>query len=170
MNATEAALRINPKPDPYESFDAGWVYFFNRRYDCAIRYFANTRDRAPKSFLGYLGLAVSYAELGQIEEAKSAVGSLLEILPPYSISLRFVSAQHWRKTLYDHWHGALRKAGLPDWPYGFEGEENGRLKGSEIRSPLLGRRITGRCRNGAEFDWHIAVRLAYRRERRLDLA
>jgi len=38
---------------------------------------------------------------------------------------------------------ALQQAGLPEWPFGFTGDEHNRLKGEEIASLVLGHTLQG---------------------------
>ena len=45
---------------------------------------------------------------------------------------------------------ALQQAGLPEWPFGFTGDEHDRLKGAEIASLVLGHTLQGQLEPGRQ--------------------
>ena len=45
--------------------------------------------------------------------------------------------------------GALRKAGFPQWPYDFQGDERNRLSGDEISRLVLGHTLRGKINAGS---------------------
>ena len=45
---------------------------------------------------------------------------------------------------------ALRQAGVPEWPFGFTGDEHDQLKGAEIASLVLGHTLQGQLEPGLQ--------------------
>ncbi len=46
----------------------------------------------------------------------------------------------------------MRKAGVPEWPFGFQPDEANRVPGAEIKALLYGHRIGGSARPGGSFE------------------
>ena len=137
----ETALRLDPKLKVGDITTTGLVYFAAGDYEKAASYFHDATIRAPKSQIGYDGLLVSYAMLDRLEEARVAVKNRLRLLPSTSVQFLALFIEHTGPDLRQRWLDAARKAGIPEWPFGFKGNEADRLKGDEIANILFGRRL-----------------------------
>ncbi|MEE9530407.1 MAG: tetratricopeptide repeat protein [Syntrophobacteria bacterium] len=153
--AIERALRLNPKPLPQFEFTSGWILFHLRQYERAIESLKRARDAMPTVFSVREGLAVSYAQLDRLGEAKAEVDVLLKKWwPKMNLAYYRVILRHYkREEDRDHIVNALRKAGVPEWPFGYEGREEDRLAGSAIRALLFGRTRIGHDEN--RVPWSI---------------
>ncbi|KKL47739.1 hypothetical protein LCGC14_2332510, partial [marine sediment metagenome] len=56
-----------------------------------------------------------------------------------------------------HLLDALRKAGLPEWPFGYEGRAEDRLDGSALKTLALGRTWVGQTSAGLQFMQEIGA-------------
>ena len=96
---------------------------------------------------------LSYAYLDQQDKAKAEVAIALSRwswgnYSYYRTSLSYLR----RKEDIEHHVEGLRRAGVPEWPYGFKGREEDRVTGAEIKTLFFGHRIKGRNRAGVEFE------------------
>jgi adenylate cyclase len=115
VDVLEASMRLDPF---YPAVVSGWLGFAHYMLKQSTRALPALRDfvsRAPNPRAGHMWLAATYAQLGQLEEARTAAAEVLRIQPDYTISgttmriLGFESADD-REHLVD----GLRKAGLPE--------------------------------------------------------
>ena len=97
-------------------------------------------------------LAAAYARAGRMEDAKAEIADGLRLVGPSESLARARSLAAFRDT-YAHFRNAedlarivdaLRQAGLPEWPFGFTGDEKDRLKGAEIASLVIGKTLKGK--------------------------
>lgn len=140
--AIEQAALLNPNPPPGLQLLAGIVFFNARQYDRAVASLEPVAKLWNDSEIPHEYLAAAYAKLGQLDQAKEQLASMLKF--PWI---------NWRETrrLYedsyktrgdlDHFIEALGKAGMPEWAYGFQGRPENRVRGEELakltRSQLL---------------------------------
>jgi TolB-like protein/Tfp pilus assembly protein PilF len=108
------AIRLNPFPAYYYYYHLGRSYFFTRKYEDALAEYKKMLQRAPNSFLSHISLAVTYAQLDRVEEARASAEKALEINPNFSVSML---RQIWPYTTQDGMKvtiDAMRKAGFPE--------------------------------------------------------
>ena len=108
------AIRHNPFPAWYYYYHFGRCYFFTGQYEDALAEFKKFLQRAPNSALPHLCLAMTYAQLDRVEEARASAKKALEINPNFSVSW---FRQYWAYKTQDGMKvaiGALRKAGFPE--------------------------------------------------------
>ena len=164
LAAMDTVLRLNPRPPPYVHGYHGFVLYMNRRYGEAVEALLQV-DNATQSDFGLETLAMAYARLGRLEEAKAVVAAILERWPNDSIEgLRLVYAYTRPEALAQRLD-ALRLAGMPEWPYGFVGSPEDRLGGDAIRSLTFGRTWTGQLGDGQPFIQQVNMQgeTVYRR-------
>ncbi len=150
--AIETALRLDPNLSPINRQVAGLVFFFKGDSDRAIATLERARDEAPGVGNILISLAAAYARAGRIAEAQAAVAQAqgLAIIPNgRSIAAIRIKWAHFRNAqdlalLIE----ALRRAGLPEWPFGFSADERDRLKGETIANLVLGHTLEGRIEPG----------------------
>jgi len=153
----EIALRQDPRPDKYGSFRTGEAYFLNRNYGLALGFFRRALLLDPKYFQAKNGLIISYAQLGQIAEAKQTVEDSIKAWPPFNVQAMALHRDFWARGVLDHWIGALRKGGTPEWPFGVSFDEVNRLKGAELEALFLGHQIEGVSQQWGAFSVEISA-------------
>ena len=163
LAAMETSLRLNPKPPLGVYGYYGAVLFINRQYEKAIEPLEKAR---AASYIAKEHLVMAYAQLGRLDDAKAEVDDLVNGLrPDTSLSYYRVLYMHYKRKedrtlLLD----ALRKAGVPEWPFGYEGEVKDRLDGNSIKTLALGRTWVGHNPAGIQFIQEIGEdgKFAYR--------
>jgi adenylate cyclase len=139
LREIEAALRLDPKPSVRDTGLAGDVLFQAGQYERAIEYFTDYTKRARKSFRGYTGLIIANAQLGRLDEAKTALAKIFKTWPGYNVRFYSKIQGSWKKEVLEHRLNAMRKGGVPEWPHGFKGAPADRLDGPEIKAVFFGR-------------------------------
>jgi tetratricopeptide (TPR) repeat protein len=108
------AIRLNPFPAYYYYYHLGRSYFYKGQYEDALAESKKMLQRAPNSFLSHLTLAMNYAQLDRVEEARASAEKALEINPNLSVSML---RQIWPYKTPNGMKvaiGAMRKAGFPE--------------------------------------------------------
>jgi adenylate cyclase len=155
LAAMETALRLNPRPSRGVYGYYGVVLFMNRQYEKAIEPLKKARE---SSYLARNHLAMAYAQLGRLDDAKAETDGLLKAIPEDCLSVyRIYYAHHKREADRAHMIEALRKAGMPEWPFGYEGRAEDRLGGSALKTLALGRTWVGQTSTGLQFMQQIST-------------
>ncbi|MDP6690879.1 MAG: winged helix-turn-helix domain-containing protein [Alphaproteobacteria bacterium] len=155
LQAIEAALKLNPKASNYDGYRAGWVYFMNRRFERSLELHWSVIKRNPNYFQANNGLIVSYAALGRLEEAKNVVKTRIGGWTPLNVQAAALHRIQWVPEVLEFWLAAYRKAGMPEWPMGFKGDEANRLSGAEIKKLIMGHRIEGKAQSGWAYSFDV---------------
>jgi TolB-like protein/class 3 adenylate cyclase/cytochrome c-type biogenesis protein CcmH/NrfG len=149
--AMELALQLDPKPPLRTLIISGVVFFMDRQYERAVNLLEDARTRFGGGWnCGclrgvQLQLPLTYAQLGRLDDAKAETDNLLKYWRNGNLAyFRTLIAHHKRDEDLDHRLSALRKAGLPEWPLGFEGRPEDRLDGPAIEGLLFGKTWIGR--------------------------
>jgi tetratricopeptide (TPR) repeat protein len=143
LQAMETALQLDPKPPRHVRDYYGLVLYMNHRHAEAIAMLEEGENVARSDF-GLETLAAANARMGRMDEAKAAIETLLERWPGHSLaSARVAYAHHAREEDVVLRLDALRLAGLPEWPYGLEGDPEHRLSGDAIDALTFGRTWVG---------------------------
>jgi TolB-like protein/cytochrome c-type biogenesis protein CcmH/NrfG len=149
--AMELALQLDPKPSLRTLIISGVVFFMDRQYERAVNLLEDARTRFGGGWnCGclrgvQLQLPLTYAQLGRLDDAKAETDNILKYWPNGNLAyFRTLIAHHKRDEDLDHRLSALRKAGLPEWPLGFEGRLEDRLDGPAIEGLLFGKTWIGR--------------------------
>jgi adenylate cyclase len=106
------AMRLNPQYPANYSLGLGQGYRVLGRYEEAIAAFKKALGRNSNLPAAYLGLAATYSELGQEEEAQATAAELLRINPNFSLELWVQRVPFKDQAVSEHYVSALRKAGL----------------------------------------------------------
>ena len=139
--AVETALKLDPNLSAIDREVAGLVFLLQGDTEKAIETLERTRDDAPAVGEFRITLAAAYARAGRLPDAQAAIAEGLRLMAGSIGSIASLSA--WRIS-YAHFRNAedlaliidaLRQAGLPEWPFGFTGDERDRLKGAGDRVP-----------------------------------
>jgi adenylate cyclase len=139
----ETVLGLDPKPPAQVHDYYALALFMNGREAEALAILQENPVPA-KSDLRLEMLASSNARLGQGDAAKAAVDELVSIFPGTSLDWYRVLLRHQanaadRKARLD----VLALAGLPDWPFGFEGNPARRLDAAAIEELTARRTWSG---------------------------
>ena len=108
-------MRLDPFYAPLASGILGFAHYMLKQYSQALPVLRDCVSRAPKLRGGHVWLAATYAQLGQLEEARAEAAEVLRLQPDYTIagtarrSIAFKSAKDDK-----HFFDGLRKAGLPE--------------------------------------------------------
>ena len=148
LEAITTALRLNPKPPRYLQSYYGWALFMNRQYERAIEVLEAIREEAGGLF-GFGDspgetLAMAYAMLGRQKEARAQIDGLLEQDPYINLAYYRLHYQHHKRPEDLEFRlDALRRAGLPEWPFGYEGKPEDRLDAAALEEITTGHTWTG---------------------------
>jgi adenylate cyclase len=142
--AAETALRLNPKPPASTLITAGLALFLDRQYERAIEALEQARDLAPKLNDSRWHLAMAYAHAGRIQEGMGEVRALLKQEPSHNVQFVRLMLSHFRRgDDLNRLLEGLRKAGLPESPFGYEGTDERRVDRAEAEALTLGRTWQG---------------------------
>jgi adenylate cyclase len=113
-----AAVQRHMRLDPfYAPLAPGWLgraHYMLKQYSAALAPARECATQMPNVTLGHLGLAVAYAQLGKLEEARAEAAEVLRIYPKYTISKNARTLPFKRPEDAEHFFDGLRKAGLPE--------------------------------------------------------
>jgi adenylate cyclase len=138
LQAMETVLRLNPMPSRQVQEYHAFVLYMNHRYADALAALGKEQDVAVGN-LGLETLAGANARLGRLDEAKAAINTLVQRQPEMCVAwFRVTFAHHAREQDLSDRLEALRLAGLPEWPYGIEGDPAQQLKGEAIDASTFG--------------------------------
>ncbi|MCZ6497929.1 MAG: tetratricopeptide repeat protein, partial [Gammaproteobacteria bacterium] len=161
IQAMETVLRLNPKPPSYVHEYYGLALYMNRRYAEALAALRQ-ENNVTKSDLGLELLAAVNARMGRMDAAKAAIQSILERIPDQCLACyRVLFAHHAREEDRAERLEALRLAGLPEWPYGFEGDPAFQLTGDAIDALIDGRTWIGERVGSGAFMQYVQANGAF---------
>ena len=115
VDVVEASMRLDPFYPPLASSWVGLSYYMLKQYAQALPALRDCVSRAPNLRAGRCYLAATYAQLGQMEEARAEAAEVLQVQVNYTISgtqmriMGFKSPEDG-----EHLIDGLRKAGLPE--------------------------------------------------------
>jgi len=144
--AVEQALRQSPSPAPGVRQLAGVVFYIGRQYERAIEEMKAVSAVWPASAIAHEHLAAAYAHLGKLDPARSEAGAIPDYYP-MKTSLAF--ARLWYERYYkrandlNHHLEGLKGAGIPEWPFGFEGRPQDQVSGQALATLTVGRTWRG---------------------------
>jgi adenylate cyclase len=146
VEAAETTLRLDPKPPASVLLTVGLALFLDEQYDRAIEALEQARDLETGLYEPIAFLAMAYAQAGRQEQAEHEIEKLRH-LASFSIQLFSVMFAHHRRSedLARILEG-LRKAGVPEWPYGYPAGPDKRLDGAQVSALTFGRTWQGQHR------------------------
>ncbi len=148
----EIARRLNPALPTELRLISATLAFAQRRYADAVAEFVTLRKDVPRSELVLEHLAAAYAYLGEAERVKATVSELQDILPITNLGYYAVLRGNiGTREQAAHFIEGLRRAGIPEWPYGDRRAPENRLNAAELRAVVAGPLWTGELENGVDF-------------------
>ena len=148
--AIVTAQRLDPNLTAADRQVAGQVFLLGGNTAEAIKTLEQARAEAPRLDDIRLLLAAAYAEAGRMDEAREATGAFLGSNRIASIAYQKLNFSYLR---IDADRARLlslfSKAGFPDWPFDFRGDERNRLSGAEISRLVLGHTLQGKVHSGS---------------------
>ena len=116
----EKALRLDPAPPASFQLLAGVVFYTARNYEGAIPLLEAARDALPSAEPAHEYLAAAYAYRGQQVPAELEALSLLRLFPASNLAYYGYLYHYWREEDRRHHLEGLPKAGITEWPFGFQ--------------------------------------------------
>ncbi|WP_164924070.1 adenylate/guanylate cyclase domain-containing protein [Sinorhizobium fredii] len=143
--AVATALKHDPNLSAIGRYTAGLVFYLQRDYAKAIDNFERARDGSPGNGEFVTPLAMAYVRAGRLDDARAAVADGIRLQDGRDCLAGWrLSHAHFRKQDLAFILEGLREAGLPEWPFGFKGDERERLNGDEIASTVIGKLLRGK--------------------------
>ena len=115
VEEAQKALRFNPLHAHQIYYSVlGQSYYMTMQYEMAMAVLEQGVSRYPSRMPLRVWLAATYAQLGQMDEARRHAGELLKHRPGFSIRRHTHVLPYKNKGDVDHLADGLRKAGLPE--------------------------------------------------------
>lgn len=147
--AIGTAQRLDPNLSATDRQVAGLVFLLHGDPASAIETLEKSRAQAPGADDNHSLLAAAYAAAGRMEEARAAAAEAIRLgaisVESYRMELSYLRNGEDLETIL----GALRKAGFPQWPGGFQGDERDRLSAGDISRLVFGHTLHGKLNNGS---------------------
>jgi adenylate cyclase len=143
---TEQALRLSPTPAPGVRQLAGIVFYNARQYDRAIEEMKVVSAIWPANSTPHEILAAAYAHIGKLDLARSEVGQIRDYelpKPSLAVTRLWYGPYYRRPEDLDHHLEGLKAAGIPEWPFGFEGRPQDQVTGQALQALIAGHTWTG---------------------------
>ena len=107
-------MRLDPFYEPNAPTALGFAYYMLARYGEALRLLQEAVSRAPDMAHGRYILAMTYARLGRLDEARGEVAYALRLEPWYRIGQSLTARYFKRPEDTEHLVTGLRMAGFPE--------------------------------------------------------
>jgi adenylate cyclase len=114
IEAGERHMRLDPFYPPIAPGSLGLVHYMLKQYSQALPFLRECVSRAPNLRPGHVWLAATYAQLGNIEQARAEAAEVLRIEPNWTIDTQARWTPFKRPEDAEHFFDGLRKAGLPE--------------------------------------------------------
>jgi adenylate cyclase len=160
----ETALRLDPSPPPSFQLLAGIVFYTARENERAIPLMEAARDGLPKAEPAREYLTAAYIQRGDHARAVQEKAKLLELFPDTNLTYYSYLYDYWRDDDLNYHLKGLREAGMPEWPFGFEGKAADQLNGADLQNLINDKTWKGKHKNGTGFVQYFdkAGNTAYR--------
>ena len=146
VSVAEQALRLSPLAPPGLRVLAGIAFYNAHQYHRAIEEFKLVTAAWPATHGAHEYLATSYAHLGDLVRAREEAAEIprFSLQAPSLAMARIYLGPYYRHAEdLDSHLDALKAAGIPEWPLGFEGRAEDRVIGTELRALTSGRTWSG---------------------------
>lgn len=147
----DRGLRLDPTPSPSFKLLAGIVFYTARNNALAIPLLEQARDALPDAEAAREYLTAAYGAQGDHAHYAKEKARLLALFPESNIKYYSYLYDYWRSDDLQHHLAGLRAAGIPDWPFGFAGQDSDKVAGATLRDLVDGKTWIGKHRNGTDF-------------------
>ena len=151
VTAIRSALRLNPSPPPNFQLLAGVVFYMARENEQALPLLKAAVERLPNVEPAREYLAAAYARQGDKPSGQKQAAALLKLFPETNLTYYSYLYDYWQDEDRRYHLSALYAAGIPEWPFGFEGDEKDRLGQAELQALTSDKTWVGQHKNGAAF-------------------
>ncbi len=160
----DKALRLDPTPPPSFQLLAGIVFYTARENERAIPLMEAARNALPKAEPAREYLTAAYINQGDQTNGTQEKTRLLELFPDTNLTYYSYLYDYWREDDLRYHLDGLKSAGVPEWPFGFEGKQADQLGEADLRNLVNDKTWKGRHKNGTEFIQYFdtAGNTAYR--------
>ncbi|EHS53962.1 adenylate/guanylate cyclase with TPR repeat regions [Rhizobium sp. PDO1-076] len=155
IDEMEKALRLDPSPSPSFQLLAGIVFYTAHDLDRAIPLMEAARDALPNAEPAHEYLAAAYMANHDEQRGAEAAARLLELFPDTNLTYYSYLYDYWQDEDLQYHLAGLRAAGIPEWPFGFEGQPSDRLGEADIRKLVTDKTWIGKHKNGTDFIQHF---------------
>jgi adenylate cyclase len=114
IEVLQANMRFDPFGFPLRHLYTGQAYYMLKRYSQAVPHLREAATRVPDMWANYAFLAATHAQLGQFDEARTAVTQLLRTNPGVTVERTTRALPYNDPRDVEHLHDGLRKAGVPE--------------------------------------------------------
>ena len=114
IELAKTQMRLDPFHPHFAPLIAGEANYVLKEYHEAHRWLREATGRAPNHQYGHAFLAATYAQLGQLDDARAEAAEVMRVNPNYTIGKQKQVSVMKRTEDVDHLIDGLRKAGLPD--------------------------------------------------------
>jgi adenylate cyclase len=115
VDVLQAYTRLDPFHAPLASFFIGVAHFMLEEYTQALAVLRGYVSRVPQVPFGHVWLALTHAQLGQVEEARAQTAAVLRLNPGLTISATVRTLVSFKLAKDEKlFFEALRKAGFPE--------------------------------------------------------
>ena len=114
IQVVETHMRYDPFYVPAAPGYLGLAHYMLRQYSQALPLLRECASRAPNFRAVHVFLAATYAQLGNVEQARAEAAEVLRIEPKYTIEGTQARLPFKRPEDAEHFFDGLRKAGLPE--------------------------------------------------------
>jgi tetratricopeptide (TPR) repeat protein len=108
----EKAMRLNPRYPSIYPHGLGFAYVVARRYEAALPPLKNVLTLNPNFALAHADLAIAYAELGRLEEARTAMAEFQRLAPTFTLDVCKWFLPYKNLADLQRYLDSMRKAGL----------------------------------------------------------
>jgi adenylate cyclase len=147
----DTAIRLNPTPPPPLKLLAGVVLYTARQNDRAMPLLEAASDEMPNVEPAREYLAAAYIHHGDAAAGRRQLARLLGLFPEDNLTYYSYLYDYWRDDDRRYHLSALHQAGMPEWPFGFEGRASDRVEGDALRLMVADRTWGGKHKNGTDF-------------------
>ena len=142
--AIDNAMRLNPMAPAGLRLLAGIVFFNAQLYDRAIAELEPVVKAWPDAETPHEYLSASYALHGDAERARLEVKAMPLFSQNNLAQFRLTYDDQYKlSTDLEHFLKGLAAAGIPEWPFNFEGNPKDRVSGDALKALLLGQTWDG---------------------------
>jgi TolB-like protein/class 3 adenylate cyclase/cytochrome c-type biogenesis protein CcmH/NrfG len=148
-SALKRAFQLNPRAPADYYLKLGAVLFFQHDYEAALQALRKATDKRVNS--ARLRVA-TYAKLDRLAEAAADLEALYHATPFANLAYyRTTYAHYRRKEDLELYLGALAKAGIPAWAFGYEPHRDDILDAESLGTLTVGRTWSGHDWRGGGF-------------------